>query len=68
LDDFLKALGEMAGDEVIRKYRQNKDLEVRSGGSARGFYRTGEAPRIRGKVIEFNQPSTRVREDERAGS
>jgi hypothetical protein len=58
----------MAADAVLRNYRENKGLSLVTIKSPQLFYRKGKDPRTSGKVIEFNRPSIKVHEDERAGS
>lgn len=44
LAEFLKAVGEMAGDAVLAKYREAKGLAPASIKSLRAFYRKRKAP------------------------
>lgn len=44
LAEFLRAIGQMAGDAVLAKYREAKGLAPASIKSPRAFYRTQEDP------------------------
>lgn len=68
LAEFLEALGNMAADAVLAKYREAKELSPVSIKSPRAFYRTPGDPGDGETGGKFDPDSSGVHGDGRAGS